>query len=188
MFDGRRPAPQADDGQPVPIAEPRLRHRLADQVRQRGDNDLGHADLLRPVGEIRPGERLRLERIGLSQGVRIGHRREHVNEQDVANPQLGFRGRLDERSAALDGDEVGAGGMTEADLLQRLTDERRCGRYADPVFAARELVRVNPIGQAGPVRFLGRRAVPAPSQRRANIMYAMPRPRIGRPKGVKLKK
>ena len=84
-------ATEPDHPEPIAIAERGFDHSLA---RQRGvgrHHDLDHADLLRPVAEVRPGERQHLELEPLPERLGVGVPREHVYEQDVAGLQLGPR-------------------------------------------------------------------------------------------------
>ena len=80
----RAAAPHPEHGQPVPRAEAALGHRLADEPRVRRDHGLGHADLLRPVGEVPLRERQGFERESLLELLDVDARGEDVHQQDVA--------------------------------------------------------------------------------------------------------
>ena len=75
---------------------------------------------------------------------------EQIDEQNVADVQFGFGGRLHQRTAALDGDEIGPRLIAQAKFGERLTDQRRACVHAHAVFAAGQFVLVDPVGQLRP--------------------------------------
>ena len=148
-------ATEPDHPEPIAIAERGFDHSLA---RQRGvgrHHDLDHADLLRPVAEVRPGERQHLEVEALPERRGVGVPREHVDQHDVVGLQRGLLRGADhvsrEATRALDRDQVRAD-RVQIELRQGLPHERRPVRHAHAMLAAGEAVPLDPVAQRDALR------------------------------------
>ena len=170
---GPSPPVETDCRQTELGAQPSFDHGFADELGCCGDDRFGHADLLRPVGEIRAAQWQRLQCHRGLECLELADRARQINQQNVSGQQFRpGRGRQNFRPeplAALDRENVGAGGAAKVQFLQLLAGQRRPAGNPHAPFAVGQVILLYPGGEAHAIRGLALAVGRQPSPREDHV-------------------